>query len=86
MHTAEIAGLAQVRPQAALQFPDNGIGIPFQLFGTILGELRDGGLGRIPVTGAVLVQIRCGAGKTPQGIPEYGGGFLAAVAVGAEPM
>ncbi len=68
----EVARLAEIGAQPLLHLLHHLVAVaPVQL-GPILGELGDGGLCRVPVPGAVLVQVRRGAGEPPERIAEDG--------------
>jgi len=48
----------------------NFVGITLQLLREVLRQLGDRGLGGVPVTRAVLVEIGCNPGQSPQGVAE----------------
>ena len=69
---AEVAGLAEVLPEALVQLIHDLVEIALQLLGAVIGQLGDGGLGGIPVTWSILVKISGGPGQPAQRITEDG--------------
>ncbi|OPZ48627.1 MAG: hypothetical protein BWY92_01541 [Firmicutes bacterium ADurb.BinA052] len=73
MHPAEVALLAQVFPKTPVQLSRDSVRIAPQLLGPVFSQLGHCGLSGIPVSGAVLVQVRCRGGQTAQGVSEHRG-------------
>ena len=65
--------LATAKP--LVEFLDDGVRVALELLGAVLRELGHRGLGRVPVAGAILVEVGRSARQPPQRIPEHGGGL-----------
>ena len=75
MDAAEAARLMQGGAELNADGLRNAIWVAAQLLGAVLGQLRDGRPGVVPVAGAILVEVGGPGGQPPQGIPEDGGRF-----------
>jgi hypothetical protein len=68
----EVSGLPQVGAQPLVQLLRHLVGVALELLGTILGELRDRRLRRVPEARTILIEVRRRRREPPQRVAEHG--------------
>ena len=75
MNAPEFAFVLEIRLQPLFDLPLHFVRVAAQFIGPVGCEGGDGGLGRIPVAGAVAVEVGGAVGEAAQGVAEVGDAF-----------